>query len=77
MSLPEKQPESSRSLDQRAERAWKWMLRGMGLAAFGYVLVVMHGNVPLGAWILIGGLIGLPNALPLEQVVQAWKGTGS
>lgn len=69
-------PESPPTLDQRAEKLWKWILRGAGVLAFAYVLIVMHGDVALGAWVIIGGLIGLPNALPLSQVVGAWKGPG-
>jgi hypothetical protein len=64
---------SRRSLDQRAETLWKWTLRGAGILAFFYVLIIMHGEVALGAWVIIGGLIGLPNALPLSQVISSWK----
>lgn len=69
---PEREPHAT--LDERAETAWKWILRGGGMAALWYVLLVMHGEVALGAWVIIGGLIGLPNALPLSQLVTAWKG---
>lgn len=60
----------------RAELLWKWTLRFVGVLAFSYVLVVRDGDIPLGAWVIIGGLIGLPNALPLGQVIEAWKGAG-
>lgn len=65
---------TGRSLDERAEKVWKWTLRGLGIVAFIYVLVGMKGEVPLPAWVVIGGLIGLPNALPLSSVIEAWKG---
>lgn len=60
--------------DSRGERAWKWMLRGAGLAAFSYVLIAMGGDVALGAYIIIGGLIGLPNVLSLQQLINARTG---
>lgn len=65
---------TSPTWDQRAETLWKWILRGAGVLAFAYVLIVMKGDVPLGAWVIIGGLIGLPNALPFTAMVEAWKG---
>lgn len=72
--MPARKPDpDAATLDARAEKAWKWILRGAGVAAFIYVLTVMHGNVALGAYVIIGGLIGLPNALPLSQVVSAWR----
>lgn len=50
---------------------WKWILRGVGVAAFVYVLVVMDGEVALGAYIIIGGLIGLPNVLGWQQALNS------
>lgn len=50
------------------------MLRGAGLAAFSYVLIAMGGDVALGAYIIIGGLIGLPNVLSLQQLINARTG---
>lgn len=58
------------SFDQRAEVAWKWLLRLAGLTAFLYVLLFKGGDVPLGVFVLIGGLIGLPNVVSLQQVLN-------
>lgn len=63
------------SLESKAELLWKWTLRLVGLAGFLYVLIAKDGEVALEAWVIIGGLIGLPNALPLGQVIETWKGT--
>jgi hypothetical protein len=58
------------SLDQRAEALWKWLLRLAGLAAFVYVLIAKDGDVPLGVFVLIGGLIGLPNVISAQQLLN-------
>ena len=56
---------------QRAEEAWKWLLRLSALAAFFYVLVAKDGDVPLGVYVLIGGMAGLPNIWGLQQALGA------
>lgn len=58
------------SLEQRAEALWKWVLRLAGIAAFAYVLIAKDGNVPLGVFVLIGGLIGLPNVITAQQLLN-------
>lgn len=73
--LPDQTPPSP-SLDERLEKLWKWGMRFLGCLGFVYVMLIEHGNVQLGAWVIIGGLIGLPNALPLSQVVTAWRASG-
>lgn len=77
MPQPPDQNSSPLSLDERLEKLWKWGMRVLGSTGFIYVMLVEHGDVQLGAWVIIGGLIGLPNALPLSQVVAAWKSSGS
>lgn len=66
---------NSKSFEQRAETLWKWALRLAGIAAFAYILVVKGGDVALGAYVLVGGLIGLPNVIGLQQLLNA-KGGG-
>jgi hypothetical protein len=63
-------PRSWSRRDQKAELLWKWLLRLGGFAAFVYVLTFMHGNVPVAAYVLIGGLIGLPNVISWQQVLN-------
>lgn len=63
-------------LEQKAEALWKWALRGAGLLAFSYVLIVMHGDIALGAYVIIGGLIGLPNVVSPAALIAAWKESG-
>lgn len=55
------------------EILWKWILRLIGLLAFLYVLVFMHGNVPVGTYFLIGGFTGLPNVFSLQKVLNGGK----
>jgi hypothetical protein len=61
---------TNQSFEQRAETAWKWLLRLAGLGAFLYVLIFRGGDVPLGIFVLIGGLIGLPNVISLQQMLN-------
>jgi uncharacterized membrane protein YuzA (DUF378 family) len=56
--------------DARGDLAWKWLLRLSALGAFFYVLVGLDGNVPLGIYVLIGGMAGLPNVLNLQQMLN-------
>jgi hypothetical protein len=56
--------------EQRGELAWKWMLRLMGAASFGYVLLAKDGNVPVAVFAIIGGLIGLPNVIAWQSILN-------
>jgi hypothetical protein len=56
--------------DAQADLAWKWLLRLSALAAFFYVLIARGGDVPLGVFVLIGGMAGLPNVLSLQQALN-------
>lgn len=60
------------TLDQRAETLWKWALRLVGLSAFVYVLI-QGQDVPVAVYVLIGGLIGLPNVVSLQQLLNQRK----
>lgn len=42
----------------KAEHAWIWIARLLGGGSFAYVLLVLQGNVPAPAYVLIGGLLG-------------------
>jgi hypothetical protein len=57
------------NFEARAELLWKWALRMAGILAFAYVLVFQHGDVALGAYVIIGGLIGLPQVLSLRDLL--------
>jgi hypothetical protein len=52
------------------ELAWKWILRLAGIAAFVYILVARAGDVPVGTYVIIGGLIGLPNVISLQSALN-------
>jgi hypothetical protein len=55
--------------DARGELWWKWLLRLSSLGAFFYVLIARDGDVPLGVYVLIGGMAGLPNVLSLQSAL--------
>jgi hypothetical protein len=57
--------------DARGDLLWKWLLRLSALGAFFYVLIARHGDVPLGVFVLIGGMAGLPNVLSLQQALNS------
>lgn len=56
--------------DRNAEKLWKWILRLSGLAAFFYILFARDGDVPAAVFVIIGGLIGLPNVISLQQALN-------
>jgi hypothetical protein len=62
-----RRPRKTSGWDARAETVWKWLLRLSALAAFFYVLIFRAGDVPLGVYVLIGGMAGLPNVLSLQN----------
>jgi hypothetical protein len=66
----------SMTFEQKAERLWKWALRLVGLLAFAFVLVVKDGDVALGAYVIIGGLIGLPHVLSLRDLLNSKEDAG-
>jgi hypothetical protein len=59
------------------EVLWKWMLRLAGLGAFAYVLIHHKGEVPVGVYVIIGGLIGLPNVITWQNMLNQGQGTGA
>jgi hypothetical protein len=63
----------STSWEARGDLAWKWLLRMTALGAFFYVLIARNGDVPLGVYVLIGGMAGLPNVLGLQQLLNQGK----
>lgn len=58
------------SIDATAELLWKWLLRLLGVGAFIYVLVGLHGNVPAAIYFLIGGFVGLPSIIGWQKAVR-------
>jgi hypothetical protein len=63
-------PPSATSADARGEILWKWMLRIVGVATFIYILLVMKGDAPAAVFVIVGGLIGLPNVVSLQQALN-------
>lgn len=60
----------SKGWDARGDTAWKWLLRLSALGAFFYTLVAKDGDVPLGVYVLIGGMAGLPNIWSLQKTLN-------
>lgn len=60
--------------EQKAELLWKWMLRLSGLAAFAYILLAKDGDVPAAVYVIVGGLIGLPNVITLQNAINEKRG---
>jgi hypothetical protein len=56
--------------DAKLELVWKWVLRLAGMAAFVYILLNKGGQAPVAVYVLIGGLIGLPNVVSWQQVLN-------
>lgn len=56
--------------DARAELLWKWVLRSVGLATFLYILLARNGDVPAAVFVIVGGLIGLPNVISWQQALN-------
>lgn len=56
--------------DDTLELVWKWLLRLVGLVAFGYVLLVKDGNVPSAVYVGIFGFIGLPSVVGWQKTLN-------
>lgn len=56
--------------DTQGDLIWKWLLRVAALGAFFYVLIALKGDIPLGFYVLIGGMGGLPHAVSLQQALN-------
>lgn len=52
-------------MDDRAEKAWKWLLRGLGIVGFGYLLI-KDPNAPVAFYVLLAGLLGLPSVISYQ-----------
>jgi hypothetical protein len=61
--------------ERTADLLWKWVLRVVGLVSFAYVLFVMRGDVAVAVYVLIGGLIGLPNVVSLQGLLNEGRET--
>lgn len=58
---------------ERAELAWRWVLRGLGivlLAATAAVDLATHQEVPIALYVLIGGLLGLPDVWGAQRALN-------
>ena len=49
----------------------------VGLGAFVYILLVKNGNVPAASYVLVGGLIGLPNVINWQATLSRKDKPGS
>lgn len=56
-------------MDERAETAWKWALRGLGVFGF-IVLVAFWRDAPVAFYVLLGGLLGLPNVISYQLALS-------
>lgn len=56
-------------MDERAERAWKWLLRTLGVVGFGYLLAV-NPDAPVAFYVLLAGLLGLPNIISYQMALN-------
>lgn len=57
----------------RAEQAWRWVLRGLGIAlltAAATVDLATHQEVPVALYVLIGGLLGLPDVWGAQRALN-------
>lgn len=52
-------------MDDRLERGWKWVLRGLGVLGFLYLLT-FKPDVPVAFYVLLSGLLGLPNVIAYQ-----------
>ena len=53
-------------MDDRAEQAWKWFLRGLGVLGFFFLLglrVFADQDPAVQYFVLDAGLLGLPNVI--------------
>lgn len=56
-------------MDDRAEQAWKWFLRGLGVLGFFFLLwlkAVAHQDPAVQYFVLTAGLLGLPNVIAYQ-----------
>lgn len=56
-------------MDERAERAWKWLLRGLGVVGFAFLLITDR-DAPVAFYVLLGGLLGLPNIISYQMALN-------
>ena len=56
-------------MDARSELIWKWVLRALGVAGFTY-LIVSDANAPVAFYVLLGGLLGLPNVIQYQLALN-------
>lgn len=60
-------------MDDRAERWWKWVLRGLGVLGFFFLLylkLVSHQDPSVSFYVLLSGLLGLPNVIAYQLRVN-------
>ena len=56
-------------MDDRAEQAWKWFLRGLGVLGFFFLLglkAISHQDPAVQYFVLVAGLLGLPNVISYQ-----------
>jgi hypothetical protein len=60
-------------MDDRAERAWKWFLRGLGVLSFFFLLgikAIGHQDPGVQYFVLTAGLLGLPNVISYQLKIN-------
>lgn len=51
----------------RAEEAWQWICRGLGIVGFGFLLATTGFKAPMGAYLLLLALFFGPEILKGEM----------
>lgn len=55
--------------NERMETLWKWVLRCLGLLGFFY-LIINRPDAPVAFYVLLAGLLGLPNIIGYQIAVN-------
>lgn len=57
-------------MDERLESGWKWVLRGLGIVGFLYLIIVFKTEAPVAFYVLLTGLLGLPNIIDYQLKIN-------
>jgi hypothetical protein len=63
-------------MDKKAEVLWKWILRGLGIGGFIFLLL-NDLRAPVAYYVFLAGLLGLPNIISLQQELRREQKTRS
>lgn len=60
--------------NDRLEAAWKWVLRALGIVGFIY-LITAKPDAPVAFYVLLAGLLGLPNVIAYQIALNRSEAT--